>query len=1065
MQGTKDQPDGAASSVVPWARKLYASPSELTADAAELHHAFLVHKTLKGGYDHLFKPDSVFYVGRSPSAYIKKVTRVSEPDIQKWQRFLWNQAVVPMLIVQCPTQVRVYTAYTRPMSSAGGNESLAHILRDTADALQLDRLLAEIEAGAIYHEKPELFRRSQTVDRDLLNNLNYAANKLAGALMGDDEQEKLQFVHRFLTRLLFVCYLIERGMIKGEHFGKGPLTKLRARSSDTEGGYVLHDLFRDLGKPGRQRKVLYDLFAHIKSRFNGSLFPVAIATEKKQVSDDFISIVDNLLQGHDIATHQLSFGFLAYDFSVIPIELISAIYEGFLGPQGEIDETAGRGNSRRSTGAYYTPPHLAEMTVDIALENVDKPIHELRVLDPACGSGVFLVCLFNRMAGSLGRKEKAGYSQKAIQAERLFVLLRQLCGLDVSEVACHITCFSLYLAVLEHLYPMDVEELQKKGKKLPGLLACVPCSSDKYDSIINGNLFDPKDPLRGRRFDVIVGNPPWVSRDKQRDKLFLSWRDQGAPKVRAPDKQIAHGFMWKAPEYLADFGHACFLLSAKVLLNGHTNNFQEKWFKRFAVDRVVNFADLRKFVFPGAKNPCVAIRFSQTPPDGLNAIRLESPKTDWRNQQGGRVFIREEDTSSVNLGQLLYAASAGHAPVMWKSRFWGTPRDRRLLDRLRTLSRLCDVAGDVRGDKPWKKGQGIILGQASRLGWWHPDWLFLGDSNEVSFAVVPGDCQTVRQSGFSLKAHRPRREELFRGPKVLISQGAKDMKVAFCDVDVIFQDWLQTITGPAKDADMLRFLSVVLKSDTVQYYLFHTAANWGTERDKVHTHELLSVPFFLPEDATDRKRAQQIVKEVATAVRKFEKKYSVKAFQLANRLGEAKSIRRHLEPLIREYYDIDKYEGMLIDDTVETIIPSSTPMESTPNIPTLREVSREHCKRYANTLTGMLTKLTREKRSRFFAEVLQGTPYSVVRLTIANRSLRATVVDAPKELTKVLKRMEHLLQRQQGRFVFCQNLKVFDGGDLYVLKPMQRRFWTRTAALNDADEIAGAIAMANEGRQ
>jgi hypothetical protein len=67
------------------------------------------------------------------------------------------------------------------------------------------------------------------------------------------------------------------------------------------------------------------------------------------------------------------------------------------------------------------------------------------------------------------------------------------------------------------------------------------------------------------------------------------------------------------------------------------------------------------------------------------------------------------------------------------------------------------------------------------------------------------------------------------------------------------------------------------------------------------------------------------------------------------------------------------------------------------------------------------------------------------------------VSDAKNELASVIKRMESLLKEKKGPFVFCQNLKVFDGDSLYVLKPMQMRFWSRTAALNDADEIAGYI--------
>ncbi len=1083
MARSKKRNGGTLTATVPWPKRLYRRADRFLRDSAGLHHAFLVHKTLRGDYQHIFKPDSVYYVGKSPAAYIKQVNGNSFPegDIQKWQCFLWNQAVVPMLIVKSTTQIRVYTACTLPskLSKPGtGDGQIAHILRDAADALTLDRLLAEIEAGDVYGERPELFDRSNAVDGALLRQLKHTAKGLTSTLSGDDEQEKLRFVHRFLTRLLFVCYLIERGMVKGDHFRAGPLTKLRARRGKTEDGYFLRHLLSHISHPGRQRKVLCELFARVKSLFNGSLFSAGIGEEMKRISGPFMAVVNRFLQGHDVASRQLSLDFWAYDFSVIPIELISAIYEDFLGSQGKIDEVAGRGDSQRKTGAYYTPLHLAEMIVDIALENVQTPVHQLRALDPACGSGVFLVCLFNRMAQSLSHAENLDRVRKLKRAERVFSLLRQLCGVDTNEIACHIACFSLYLAALEHLHPVDVEELQDEGKKLPGLLRGVPSDSEQYDSIVHGNFFDPDLSVQGCDFDLIIGNPPWVSRGKQQDEFFLSWLESGNAMVLGPDKQIAHGFMWEAPKYLADDGYACLLLPTAVLTNDHTNEFQSAWFRKHTVDRVVNLSDLSFLLFDNAKRPCVVVRFSSAVPNLDATIPYQTPKTDTRSRRGGPIYIREEDSTSIPLRGLLPAAKKRRAPVVWKSRLWGSGRDRRLIDRLQGLPKLVSLMGTRRKPGLFIKGQGFTpFNPRTTLSaekirkkkdpeppWWGPDMLFLDARSEnIDLAVVPRDCDAIAER-YPLILW-PRNPQLFRGPKLLISQGSKNMKVAFCEFDVLFQHALQAITGSKKDAGLLRFLCVALRSRVVQYYLFHTSANWGTERDKVHFSELLSIPFFLPANAPDPGRAKEIVKDVAAEVKAFEKKCSSTKFMLADRAAEADSLRHSLEPLVREYYDIDRYERMLIDDAAETIIPSSTPTRSGPEIPTLREALREHCKRYGDTLTGMLTKFTRDRKSPFSAVVFPGSPYSIVRIRTAKSAKKTAVVSTPQELSEALARMKRLLQRRRGHFVFCQNLKVFDGDDLYILKPRSRRFWTRTAALNDADEIAAAIITSRKGRR
>ncbi|MCD6391914.1 MAG: hypothetical protein J7M40_00235 [Planctomycetes bacterium] len=289
------------------------------------------------------------------------------------------------------------------------------------------------------------------------------------------------------------------------------------------------------------------------------------------------------------------------------------------------------------------------------------------------------------------------------------------------------------------------------------------------------------------------------------------------------------------------------------------------------------------------------------------------------------------------------------------------------------------------------------------------------------------------------------------------------MKVAFCDFTVLFRSSLQSIAG--KDADPLRFLSAVIKSDVVQYYLFHTSSNWAIERDKSLFYELLSLPFFLPEDAADPKVTQDIISAVAEKIKGFEKCIKTASWfgEEQKRKEEAERIRRDIEPLIREYYNIDKYEAMLIEDTLRLAKESFHPRQSTPNVPTLKQPRDPECKIYAQTLCEMLNNFGRGSQFKVKGDIIQGQPYSIIHVAMTDRTCRTVPVStADKKLAQIFNRMKTLLQHKQGRFVFCQNLKVFDGDDLFVLKPMQMRFWSRTAALNDADEIASAILDSRE---
>src|SRR5262249_38354187 len=149
-----------------------------------------------------------------------------------------------------------------------------------------------------------------------------------------------------------------------------------------------------------------------------------------------------------------------YDFSIIPIETVSAIYEHFL-------EAAGR-EQKRTAGAFYTPKFLAELVLDQALEGMGALLDK-RFLDPSCGSGIFLVGLFNRLAEEWKRTNpEARYDRQAAGLMRL--LTENLYGIDCNLTACQITAFSLHLAFLDHLSPPDIRRLQSKGKVLPRLV-------------------------------------------------------------------------------------------------------------------------------------------------------------------------------------------------------------------------------------------------------------------------------------------------------------------------------------------------------------------------------------------------------------------------------------------------------------------------------------------------------------------------------------------------------------------------------------------------------------------
>ncbi|MCX7011430.1 MAG: hypothetical protein NTW86_02480 [Candidatus Sumerlaeota bacterium] len=430
----------------------------------------------------------------------------------------------------------------------------------------------------------------------------------------------------------------------------------------------------------------------------------------------------------------------------------------------------------------------------------------------------------------------------------------------------------------------------------------------------------------------------------------------------------------------------------------------------------------------------------------------------------GVIPILPEDQKRVRLAELLWAVDDKSAPVVWKKRLWGTPRDLEFLSRLMEMPALGKIAGKPKEKKRWLEGQGIQPRVPSTLkpedSWWKTDRLFLDAASRLAdLVLIEADCETVRDR--FPEAHRSRDPRIFEPPLVVFSQGFT--KVAFCDFPVLFRHSLQSISGPQEDWDLLAFLAAALTSDLARYFLFHTAANWGTERDKVLLHEILRLPFPLPEQTADPKGAKQVVRRVADIIRELKGTVSANSLKRPRLVDDAKD---RIRPLVYEYYNVSKHERMLIEDTLGIFEPSSTPNSLISKIATLSRPDPKRRQAYANLLCEVLNKWASRGPYRVSATARVSTRLglSIVTLTKGVRHKPFDEFGTTEDVEAILRRLWPVLSDQTGAFTRLRGLKVFDEQEpqIHILKPLALRHWTRTAALNDADEIATAILAAKE---
>ncbi len=990
-------------------------------------------------------------------------------------------------------------------------ESLAHA------ANALERFVKQIASGQYYRKHSGSFNQKSAVDSRLLDDLAAVGD----CLCRDGTAVERKRVHSLLGRIVFTCYLVDRGIIDLQDY---PFIRRK-------NVLKLVDLLREYD-PARAKELLYKLFAQLRKDFNGSMFDEDLDAEQKHVTDANVVWLRKFLQGESLQSGQQSFGFWAYDFSVVPVETISAIYEKFLE-----DEDA---DGKKSAGAFYTPKHLAEAVVDEATGTLDTLLDK-KCLDPACGSGIFLVVLFNRIAEEWNRKNpKASFARK--EAKFRQVLTGQLVGVDINKTACRITCFSLYVAFLDQFSPQSLRDFLKKTKRkvLPSLLAY---QDERYKNtetpaVFEGNFFETMLPIADS-FNIVVGNPPWVGRNQQADKKAVDWIFgkhnpylSDAPKAFAkrqaiflPQRQIAHAFMWKAPCSVNETGRIALLLPSEVLLN-QTDEFQKAWFGRFHVERVLHFADYRKFLFPGASRPCFIATFGG---NGQNSaadqIEYVVPKVRQEDPRSGLVPISTDDRKWIASKNLLAACDRSQASVLWKTYLWGTVRDLRFLDCLATFAPLDEIAGEPNSEKRWIKGHGfkpwyrlydddpgktrekkkipgklsdpfVATKDADLQAFVVPgDCIPLGDRlNSVRCKGAPGDTPPEKRKASLSHFYRSPDKRLFQPPLVLINNGFT--KFAFADASILadesatgmvfYQDSLTGICGARDDESLLRFFTAYARSKLAAYFLFHTASSWGTERDRVLVHELLRLPFPLPGSPHVSPRAAEIVEEVASHMKDAQRfvanlyenakqeaegkaDYQLKAKSVEqSRKGKVESLQAALEPLVYEYFDLSEQEKMLVEDTYSVYEPSSTPSSPTSKIATLQTTKLEDRYVYSDLLCNILNEWSRIDQPKgknqpfhFYAECATMPETGMVLVSIKKAAKktepRETTYDG--QLAKVVDQLAKVTTSKQGAFAYLRGIIFGDRGAdaIRILKPDLLGNWTRSSALNDADTVFHAI--------
>ena len=953
--------------------------------------------------------DGIYRIQETPVVYFGHLDD-ADPVLRKnLHRRVWNQSKVPLLYVVLPQEIRVYNSYSVPAETVDEFDKEGRLLqcldqltdietarqkiRQELVARQYDRL--NLDIGAFWStDDGRLINRQDRADQRLLRDMEQLRRGLRRKGLPND------VAYAVLGRSILIRYLEDRNILNPDI--------LQTLTNGKTKNYI-HAL--------KNLDTAYTLFIHLSQRFNGDLFPVS-RRERTFVRQEHLDLLGAFLGQEDLESGQMSLW--PYDFRYVPIELISGIYDTFL-----------QTSERRQSGTYYTPLPLVEFLLDETMP--PETIHpDMTVLDPACGSGVFLVRAYQRLVNAW-RRQHSDVHPTAQQLAK--ILQHSIFGVDKAPEATRIAAFGLYLAMLDHLEDQAILDPDFRFPPLQGT------------NLITSDFFDPeiREIIGERRFDRVIGNPPWGKGG------LTPYAQEAMRGLEFPigDKQIVQAFLAYAPRLCARDGEIALLAPTKSTIHvgkSTHESFRQRFFEQYKVRAIVNFSALRHELFKDIKHPALAIFYRPILPQLEDCIAYGTPKPSPLSQQLGAVVLDATEVKYLEREDVL------NSPLLWKVALWGTHRDASLIKRLTSFPTLQDQVTELGWPEP---GEGIqIKGGESHPAEWLTGMLFLPTTHFKRYIVDREACKPIQATFFN----RHRRQEIIRGPLALIRHGPVDGRcvAALSIEDIAYSDSISGIPGRIGPELILKWLVAYLNSPLAQYYQFMTSTRWGVERDPILHKEFLSLPFVIPElDSPELRDIEGHFDQITTLMHQS---------HLATTQEQLAAIRGHEEAiaeLVFDIYDLTPAERQLVRDTVEYTIDFFYWSQKAQRRPgTARSVQPPDAtmlKGYADTFVDTVTSLMRYQGQTLDACVYYNdVPLSVAAFEIvtATRPRETRTIESASELQKVLVRLDRQLLEERAPGVYMRrHVRIYDGARLYLVRPSERRFWTRSQAYVDADDI------------
>ena len=911
-------------------------------------------------------------------AYIRVLDSFDTKKIAELHRRAWNLGQAPLLFIVMPHKTMIFSNVVPPRTSSGGLDPNAGFIEElnilSIAKTEIDKRMkyarSELDSDRFWQDQSQHFNYKDGVCESLINNIRFMRDTLI-----NDEGMNPDIVHSLLMRSILVKYFEDRK----DRAGQSVFPSDFFPKNFPDKGNCYTDLLDDV-------TATYSFFRILNEKFNGDILHIG-DREEDDVDLKDLQQLKRLLKGEQYLHNKQMALWPLYSFDIIPIELISNIYEQFI-DKGE--------SGKRSNGAYYT----RRFVVGFLLEEVLTPDDGMKkILDPSCGSGIFLVEAFNRLIISW-KLENKGRKPSAEQLSN--IIENYIYGIDKDEKAVRIAALSLYLTLCDQLEPRAIWE-NVRFRKLIG------------QNLLAKDFFCVPSPKPEDGFDIVVGNPPWISELTECAESYLAGKG-----LKVGDEQISQAFLLRALDWCKPEGIICLILSSKSLLFNisETNRgFRNRLFRDYGVMAIFNFTALRHYLFPGAIEPASAVLFTPKKKENGTIVYC-SPKPSYTPQDFNMIRVEPDDISYILEEEAL------EDDTIWKTLMYGSRRDLSIINRMKREKRLSSVAKE----RGLVSGEGFTEGKDGEEDQYLANLPFISSGRIPRYVARAENFEPLAKSRFT----RPRgSKEIYKGPHLLIRKSHKageGFLTAFVEGDAGFNHSLLGIHGTVSERETLERLCLWLNSRLALYFMMMTSGRLFIKRDEFLTKEIRNLP--IPSSLFSLPLPDRFLEKMAN--------------------GEIDE--QEMDRVFYDSFGLTEVDKIFVESALEGSLDLALHGRMSIQNECLDAADREN---YVSVLNESLKQSFGDKtgglRSRMIPS--KGDSRVVIIEFVGSGSEQPIDKDSDTRMVAAIDRSVPSTPNGNQLLPSSRHIRRYGTSTIHIVKPNQRKYWTRASAVIDADTI------------